>query len=83
MKNAREYLPPPDKRPREYTKEIMAMNTRQERLDALAAVPEILRPTVERLVQIGWAIKNHSARVVSGGGLLQPQHQHKRSKYGR
>ena len=44
----------PEARPRQYARQITAMRTREERIAALAEVPEHLRDLVRTHVEIAW-----------------------------
>lgn len=52
----------PDKRPRHYAAEIIALPTRAARAAALDAVPEIIRDWVRHLVEDHFAKRAHLAR---------------------
>jgi len=52
----------PDKRPRHYAAEIIALPTRAARAAALDTVPEIIRDWVRHLVEDHFAKRAHLAR---------------------
>ena len=56
---------PPTNRPRHYSAEIAALETLQERREALSRVPQDYRPMVETYLLNWWLLQAHKRK--SGG----------------